>query len=145
MAADVNTIRISVESRRILVNPRNSAPYLGGHHAQVTAYILYGGKIGNNAVRTGPDKQLGCVSEVERRLEKPIATVNEDENGRIWLVSTIDVQLLDFRRSVGDASRRAEPTASGLTIGHEARVGLAIQRFIVRLIVGRIEFELVVI
>src|SRR3974390_3349347 len=96
-------------------------------------------------MRSSFGKHLGRISEVESCQRIPVPTVDEDENRSLCSIGTEDIELFDFRWSIVDLSQRSEAGANRLTIGGKTRVSLTDKRFIVGLIVGSIEFELIVV
>ena len=85
-------------------------------------------------------KHLGCISEVEGSLY-----VDENKDRRLCTIGAKDVELFDFRRPIGYLSRLSDTGASGFAVRDESRVRLAVEWFVIGLIIGGIEFELVVI
>ena len=71
--------------------------------------------------------------------------MDEDEDRRIGAVSSINIELFNLSWSVCSTLRRADAGAHGLTVASETIRDLPDERFVVRLIVRGIEFELIVI
>src|SRR6516225_9035266 len=101
MAADENTLRIAAEARRVLVDPSDAPPHLCRDHAEIPAGLFDGNKIQRYIVRPGIDEHLGRVAVLLCQTYLPVATVDEDEDRRVWVVGPVNVELFDFGLSVG--------------------------------------------
>ena len=71
--------------------------------------------------------------------------MDENKDRRLCTIGAKDVELFDFRRPIGYLSRLSDTGASGFAVRDESRVRLAVERFVIRLIIGGIEVELVVL
>src|SRR5579862_1818101 len=71
--------------------------------------------------------------------------MNEDKDRRAGLIGAKDVELLDRRVAIGTAQRFADPRPHADAVAGPAFVELQDVRLVDRLIVGRVEFDLVVI
>src|SRR5262245_9746097 len=108
MAADIQAIGIAVERPGVLVDPRNGAADLCGHHPHIASHVLHRGKIRNDVMCTGHDKHLSRISEVPGRSAKPAAAMDHHKDWCPRAIGPIDIELFDFGRSVGSPLWRTD-------------------------------------
>src|SRR5262249_52135273 len=71
--------------------------------------------------------------------------MDEDEDRRIREASPVNIELFDLSWSVGRALRGADTGAHCIAVAVKPLAHLSDERFVIYLVVRRIEFELVVI
>src|SRR5215813_4605024 len=87
----------------IFVDPCDCATNLIGHRHEVAVSLFNRYEVNRDEDRAGCDEHLGRIGGVLRRPAAPRATVNEDLDRRIAACSLVYVDLLDLRRTIGDA------------------------------------------
>src|SRR5205085_2931627 len=109
------------------------------------ADILHPGEIGGDVMRAGANEHFGRGVVVRRLAAGPGAAMNKHEYRRPLARGSEDVELLDLGRAVGYARRLAEAAAGARAVARPALSDLHDVGLIDLLIVGRVEFDLVVI
>jgi hypothetical protein len=145
LADDVDAIRISAEPDGIAMDPRNGTPHLVHHGEQGAADVLHGGKIHDHEMRARTHEHLGAVSVLLGRSALPRPAVNEYDEGGAVAGRSIDIELLDVARAVGLPLRRAQPLAREPARRGQTAIHLVAVGRIHCLIVGVVEFLLIVI
>ena len=64
MASYIKAVAIAAEGFRVLVHPCDSASHLIGHHHEIAADVVYRGKVKDDVMGSGVDKNLGWESKV---------------------------------------------------------------------------------
>jgi hypothetical protein len=120
VAADVDAIGVTVESRGVFINPCNRAAHLCRQHGQIASDVFDRGEIGHDVMRPRLDEHLRGISGVEGTLKKPIAAGDENEDRGLRTIGPKDIQLFNFCGAIGAAAWRTEAGAHGLAIGDQA-------------------------
>src|SRR3974377_119693 len=143
MAADINSLGVATEALGVLVDPYDAALNLVSHGHQIAASLDDIVEVEHNEMGTGIDQHLGLGRTARRDLGTPSAAMDEDIDRRVLALSRVDVERLDWRRSIGQALRCAETLAPPLAVAMAARNYLPRVRCIDKLIVGVVEFLLI--
>ena len=115
-------------------------------HVEIAAYVLHPIEIGRYEMRAGVDEGFSGKSVIVGNRHAPASAVEENEDWRVRAGCPVNIQLFDFFRAVRHAARRAEKSlANRVAIGLQLRGKLIDLRLINSLIVGSIQFHLIVI
>src|ERR671921_2969928 len=102
VAGYIKGVAIAAKCFRILVNPCDGAPHLNRHDHQIAADVLYRGEVEDDVMGSGINEYLRGESRVFCRSVAPGAAVSEDHDGRVRARGPVDVEFLDFSRSIGE-------------------------------------------
>lgn len=91
------------------------------------------------------DEHFCCKCTIRGAAHPPFTAMYVEENRGVLPLGLIDVELLDIRLAVSDALWLSYPSTSRFTVGGEALANLGNVRLIDGLVVGGVEFDLVII
>src|SRR3954468_11502635 len=143
MPGNVETIWISAEAPRVVINPRNSATDLVGHRHETAAGVLDLDKVEHDVVCASVDKHFGGKSKLLCRAVSPCAAMDIDHNRRFSPRGSIDVELLDIGRSIGKSKRRSQALQRRFTSESAPFADMLLIGCVDALVVGVIELFLI--
>src|SRR5215813_3654122 len=110
VTGEVETVWIAVKPGGIFVDPCDGATHLIGHRHEVPVGLFNRYEIDRDKDRAGLHKHFGRIGGVLGRAAAPCAAVDKDLDRCIAARSLVDVELLDLRRTIGNALRlKASP------------------------------------
>src|SRR6516164_4324332 len=142
---DVAPVRVAAKTSDVLEDPSDSAADLIGQHHQAAADILHRSEVRHDIMRPRGEEHLGRPYEILRATAAPGAAMDEDEDQPRGTPDTVDVELLDLGAAIGDALGLANAPAH-IGAGGDAAFDqlLAVWR-IGGLVIGCVEWCLVVV
>src|SRR5262249_36165105 len=110
VAREVETVWIAAKPSGISIDPCDGATHLIGHRHEVPVGLFNRYEIDRDEDRAGRHEHFGRIGGVLRGPAAPCAAVDEDLDRCIAARSLVDVELLDLRRTIGNALRlKASP------------------------------------
>src|SRR5262245_36889330 len=125
VAREVETVWIAAKPSGISIDPCDGATHLIGHRHEVPVSLFNRYEINRDEDCAGHHEHFGRIGGVLGGATAPRAAVNEDLGRRFAACSLVYVELLNLRRTIGDAlGLKASPCRFAPERAPTADVGL---------------------
>src|SRR5215813_8571920 len=125
VAREVEMVWIAAHPSGISIDPCDGATHLIGQRHEISVGLFNRYEIDRDKDRAGRHEHFGRIGGVLRGAAAPRAAVDKDLDRCIAACSLVDVDMLDLRRTIGDALRlKASPCRFAPQHAPTADVGL---------------------